>query len=198
MRRTVRLALGAVAILAASTALAQTPSNEYYPLKVGSKWVYKVNDTSIEVKVASFEKEGAKLETYVNSKQVASEVVEVKADGVYRTKINTTSIEPPVKFLELKDGKPAPKGTSWQIDSKIQNQTVKGKYTIKDDQEKVKVPAYPEAVTAVVVDGPDFDIQGTKTSVKWWFAPGKGVVKLSYTIGGTEATLELKEYTEGK
>lgn len=200
MPRTLRLAFGAVAILAASTALAQTQTQtftEYYPLKKDSKWVYKVGETTIEVKVASYDKDGAKLETLVNGKPVASEVVEVREDGVYRTKINATAIEPPVKFLELKGGKPADKGASWKVESKIQTQTVKGTFTVKDT-EKVKVPAAPDGVDAVVVDGPDFEIAGAKTAVKYWFAPNKGVVKLSYSIGGNDAVLELKEYVEGK
>ena len=202
MRRTVRLALGAATILAASTALAQTgtqtqtTATEYFPLKANSRWVYKVGEANIEVKVAGSEKDGFKLDTVVNGKAVASEVVEVKADGVYRTKINQTPIEPAVKILALKDGKPEKKDFNWTIDSKIQQQSVKGKWTIKDD--KVKVPAIPDGVDAVVVDGPDFEIAGAKTAVKYWFAPNKGVVKLQYSIGGNDAVLELKEYVEGK
>lgn len=200
MRRTVRLAVGAVAVLAASTALAQnqaqTTVSEYFPLKPNSKWVYKVGEATIEVKVSGTEKDGVKLDTVVNGKPVASEVVEVKADGVYRTKINATAIEPPVKFFAFKDGKPAPKDTTWKIDSKIQQQTVKGTFTVKDD--KVKVPAAPDGIDTVVVDGSDFEIAGAKTAVKYWFAAGKGVVKLQYSIGGNDAVLELKEYVEGK
>jgi hypothetical protein len=152
----------------------------------------------VEVKVAATDKPGeAKLDTVVNGKSVASETVEVKADGIYRTKINNTAIEPPVKFLELKDGKPAAKGASWAVDSKIQQQPIKGKFSIKDDKEKVKVAA--GEFEAVVVEGPDFEIAGNKTTVKYWFVAGKGVVKLSYTIGtANEQVLELKEYTEGK
>jgi hypothetical protein len=197
MRRTVRLALGAATILAASTALAQTPAgSEYFPLKANSRWVYKVNEATIEVKVSGSDKDGFKLDTVVNGKPVASEVVDVKADGVYRSKINQTAIEPPVKILALKDGKPEKKDFAWPVDSKIQQQAVKGKFTIKED--KVKVPAAPDGVDAVVVDGPDFEIAGAKTAVKYWFAPNKGVVKLSYSIGGNDAVLELKEYVEGK
>ena len=193
--RTLRFSLGLTAFLAASAALAQT-STDLYPLKKDSKWVYKVGETTIEVKVASVEKDGAKLDTVVNGKTVASEMVEVKADGVYRTKINNTAIEPAVKFLELKDGKAPFKGASWKVDSKIQQQAVKGTFTVKEDKEKTKVPL--GEFDAVLVDGSDFEIAGTKTAVKYWFAPGKGVVKLSYSIGGNEAVLELKEYTEGK
>jgi hypothetical protein len=198
MRRTGRLALGAVVVLAASFAMAQGPATEYYPLKPNSKWVYKVGETTITVRVASVDKDGsATLETLVNEKAqpVASEVIQVKADGVYRTKINKNDIKEPVKILELKNGK-IEKGLKWKVDSKIADQAIKGEFSITNDKEKVKVAA--GEFDAVVVDGPEFDIAGTKTSVKYWFVAGKGVVKLTYGIGGSDATLELKEYVEGK
>jgi hypothetical protein len=196
MRRTVRFAVGAVVLLAASTAMAQMATTDYYPLKNGSKWVYKVGETTITVKVSNVSNDGATLETLVNDKPVASEVIQVKKDGVYRSKINKADITPPVKILELKDGKVAAKGAKWKVESKIQDQAVKGEFVIKDDKEKVKVPA--GEFTTVVVDGSDFEIAGTKTGVKYWFAQGKGIVKLTYSIAGNDAVLELKEYTEGK
>jgi hypothetical protein len=195
MRRTVRLVLGAVLVLTASVALAQS-SSDYYPLKAGTKWVYKVGESTITVKVASVDANGATLETLVNDKAVASEVIQVKPDGIYRTKINKLDIKEPVKILDLKDGKPTAKGTKWKVDSKVSDQPVKGEFTIKEDKEKVKVPL--GEFETVVVDGPEFEIAGTKTGVKYWFTPGKGIVKLSYSIAGNEAVLELKEYTEGK
>ena len=195
MRRTVRLALGALVVFVASAALAQT-STGLYPLKKDTKWVYKVGETTITVKVTAADANGATLETLVNDKAVASEVIQVKADGVYRTKINKADINPPVKILELKDGKAVAKGAKWDVKSKIQDQEVKGTFTVKDDAEAVKVPAGD--FKAVVVDGPDFEIAGTKTGVKYWFSEGKGIVKLTYNIAGNEAVLELKEYTEGK
>jgi hypothetical protein len=187
--------MGAVLVLTASVALAQS-SSDYYPLKAGTKWVYKVGESTITVKVASVDASGATLETLVNDKAVASEVIQVKPDGIYRTKINKLDIKEPVKILDLKDGKPNVKGTKWKVDSKVSDQPVKGEFTIKEDKEKVKVPAGD--FEAVVVDGPDFEIAGTKTGVKYWFSPGKGIVKLTYSIAGNEAVLELKEYSEGK
>lgn len=195
MRRAVRMVLGSVVLFVASAALAQT--TDLYPLKKDTKWVYKVGETTITVKVTAADANGATLETLVNDKAVASEVIQVKADGIYRTKINKADIAPPVKILELKDGKAVAKGTKWKVDSKIQDQAVKGEFTIKDDAEKVKVPLKDFDKT-VVVDGPDFEIAGTKTGVKYWFASGVGIVKLTYNIAGNEAVLELKEYTEGK
>jgi hypothetical protein len=204
MRRLTRTVVGAVVVLAASTAVVAqqptaggTPGGEYYPLKVGNKWVYKVGDaTTIEMKVEKIDAGEATLNTYVNGKQVASEAVKVQADGILRTKINGTEIKPAVKFLAL----PVKKGDKWKVDSKItvtgQEHAIKGEFTTKEDKEKIKVK--DKDYETVVVDGPEFDIAGTKTAVKYWFAPNKGVVKLSYSIGGNDAVLELKEYVEGK
>lgn len=203
MRRTARIVVGAVVVLAASTAVvAQQPApgapagSDFYPLKVGNKWTYKVGDaTTIEMKVDKVDAGEATLKTYVNGKEVANESVKAAADGVFRTKINGTPISPPVKFLAL----PVKKGAEWPVDSKInvsgQEHAIKGKFTIKDDKEKLKVR--DKDYEAVEVDGPEFDIAGTKTAVKYWFVPGKGVVKLTYNIAGNEAVLELTEFTEG-
>ncbi len=196
MRRTVRATVGMFVVLVATSTLAAQTS-EYYPLKKDTKWVYKVGENTIEVKVTEVTPDGAKLETIVNNKAVASEVISVKADGVYRTKINNSEVKPAVKILELKDGKPAAAGTKWDVSSSIASQSIKGTFTIKSDKEKIKVPA-GEFDNAIYVEGPDFDIAGSKASVKYWFVPNKGVVKLTYSIGGNESQLELKEFAEGK
>src|SRR6185312_14895631 len=138
MLRTLRFIVGAFAILAASTALAQTPGNELFPLKKGSKWVYKVQDQEVTVEVVGPEKVGAdefiKVDTKVGGQVKASELYQVKADGIYRAKVKDDKVEPPVKILQL----PAKKGESWKIDSKVGTQTVKGEFKITDDKVKVK------------------------------------------------------------
>lgn len=204
MGRLSRLAIGAVCfMLATAVVVAQNPpaatapaagaTTDLYPLKNGSKWTYKIGDSQvIEVKVDKIDNGEATLVTLVNGKAVAKESVKVQADGVYRTKINDSTITPPVKFLAL----PPKKDTSWQVETKVQDQAIKGKFTIKE--EKLKEKIRDKEYETVVVDGPDFEIAGTKTSIKYWFAPGKGIVKLSYSIAGNEAVLELTDYTEGK
>lgn len=175
-------------------AAAPAATTDLFPLKAGSKWKYKLGDAQdVEIRVESVKDGEAKLGTYVQNRPVASETVQVKADGVYRTKINDSPITPPVKILAL----PAAKDGNWTIDSKIQDQALKGKYTIKDTKDKVKTKDGKE-YEAVVVDAPDLDVAGTKTSVKAWYSPTKGMVKLSYTINNYEATIELVEYIEGK
>jgi hypothetical protein len=170
-------------------------TGDYYPLKAGTKWVYKVGEVIVTVKVAGEEKGGGtKLETEVNGKTVASEVIQVTAEAIVRTKINNSEIKPPVAILKLTGGK-ATKGDKWTVNSTIQGQTDKGDFATVDDKVAVEVPA--GKYTAVAVEG-EFDIAGTKTAVKYYFAPGVGIVKQSYSIMGNEAVLELKEFTPGK
>ncbi|MFO0803801.1 MAG: hypothetical protein U0791_11865 [Gemmataceae bacterium] len=196
MLRTLRLIAGAAAVLLASTAIAQPPGSDLFPLKKGSKWVYKVADQEVTVVVVGPEKFGTedcvKVDTMVGGQVKASELYSVKADGVYRAKVKEDKVDPAVRILQL----PAKKGDSWKIDSKVGTQSVKGEFKLVDDKVKVKVGA--TEYDAVLVEGKELDIAGTKTSVSQWFVAGKGIVKLSYKIQDTEATLELKEYTEGK
>lgn len=197
MLRTLRLIAGAVAVLVASTAVAQQPAGaELFPLKKGSKWVYKVADQEVTVVVVGPEKfnneDCVKVDTMVGGQVKASELYYVKADGIYRSKVKEDKVDPAVRILQL----PAKKGDSWKIDSKVGTQSVKGEFKLVDDKVKVKVAA--GEFDAMLVEGKDLDIAGTKTSVSQWFVAGKGIVKLSYKIQDTEATLELKEYTEGK
>ena len=200
MLRSIRSVLGAAAVLLGGAVLAQppagAPASDLFPLKPKSVWVYKVSDKTVEVKVAGTEKynneECTKLDTYVDGKVQATELCIVKADGVYRVKVKDDKVDPAVKILPL----PAKKDTAWDVDFKVGSSTVKGKFKVKDEKEKVKTEA--GEFEAVVVDGPDLDIAGTKSSVKYWFVAGKGIVKLEYVIQGNKAELELKTYTEGK
>ena len=213
MRHTARLLCGTLFLLASTTLLAQppaapapaaapppaaapaAPTGDYYPLKAGTKWVYKVGEVLVTVKVAGDEKGGGTaLETLVNDKKVATEVIQMTPEAIVRNKINSSEIKPAVAILKLTGGK-ATKGDKWTVNSTIQGQTVKGDFTTTDDKAAVEVNG--QKYTAVAVEG-EFDIAGTKTSVKYYFAPGVGIVKQSYSIQGNEAVLELKEFTPGK
>ena len=196
MKRMTAGLAGLFVLLVTCSVWAQEPKESpWYPLKKDSTWTYKVMGNSITMKVTGFEKVGndnaAKIETIVNGKSVANEHIVVKDDGVYRVMINGQKPDAPVKFLEL----PPKAGASWDVATKIQNQDIKGKFTIK--QEDVKVPA-GEYKKAIVVDGSDFDIAGMKTNIKYWFAEKTGIVKLSFSLGGMDAVLELEKYEPGK
>ena len=197
MLRAMRLAVGAAAVLLGGTLLAQQKdapnADGYFPLKAKTKWTYKVQDQTIEVVVAGpgekiNNEETTKVDTLVNGKVVASELYSVKADGVYRVKVKDDKIDPPVKVLAV----PVKKGETWDIKSKVGTQTVAGKFTVKNDKEAVVVPA--GKFEAVLVEGADLDVAGTKTTVKMWFVKDKGIVKLSYKIQEAESVLELSKY----
>ena len=176
-------------------------TSDLYPLTKGSKWTYTMGQTEVVVKVTEVDpKDGAAtLVTEHQGKQVASETILVKADGIYRTKINATPItDAGVKILGLKDGKPT-KGEKWPVKAKVGTSEVSGEFETKDDKiATVKVGA-TDYKDVVYVEGPKFTIAGTETAVKYWFSPKFGVIKLSYSIGGTESTpLELKSFEAGK
>ena len=202
MLRAIRLTVGAVVVLVAGVALAQPPKEApnaegYFPLKVKTKWTYKVMDQTVEVVVAGTEKfnneDCTRFETMVNNKVVASELYSVKADGVYRVKVKDDKIDPPVKVLAI----PVKKDSSWKVNSKVGTQTVTGEFKIKDTKENVLKVAGMDIET-VLVEGVDLDVAGTKTTVRTWFAKDKGIVKLSYKIQDAESVLELIKYEEGK
>jgi hypothetical protein len=197
MQRTFRMAAAVTLLVAAGAAVAQAPAGtDLFPTKVGSKWVYKLNDQEVTVTVAGPEKVGAddgfKFDTAVGGAVKQSEVYLVKADGVYRAKVGDKKIEPPVKVLAL----PAKKDTTWDVDSKVGTEAIKGKFKVTDEKAKIKMGT--TEYEAVAVEGPEFEIAMTKTAIKQWFVPGKGIVKVEYTIGTATTTMELKEFTEKK
>lgn len=178
---------------------APTLESAYFPAKKGTKWTYKYaeSDVVMEVKESGAD---VKVETLSNNKAVASETLQLKADGIYRTKINTLDIVPPLKILELetKDGKlvPKAKGYKWKVDSKVQQASLTGDYEIGETA-KVSLPAPMGDVDATKVTA-TLNIAGTATTVTYWFAPNKGQVKVGYTIAGNTQEMSLKSMDPGK
>lgn len=186
--------IGILTLFVATFAVAQEAppkAGVYYPLKKDAKWTYASSQGPIEVKVISEDKGVFKLETTINGKMAASESIQVKDDGYYRTTINGTKADVPVKFLKL----PPAKGDTWDFEFKVQGQTVKGKYVVK--QESVKVPA-GEYKEAFLVDTQDTTIGNEKATLKTWFAPDVGIVKIQFSLAGQEADLKLEKYEPGK
>jgi hypothetical protein len=188
---------------APATPAAAPATTDLYPTKKGSKWVYKAGEVEVTLQAGETDaKTGeTKLDTIVQGKSVASETIKVTTDGVYRTKINNSAIEPPVKILELESKAGGaltakPVGTKWAVKSKVLQSDLAGEFTIaKIGEAEVGGVKYANAVT---VEGPTFNIASTETKVTYIFAPGKGVVKLSYAIAGNSTSLELKSFEEGK
>jgi hypothetical protein len=198
MLRVLRLSAVVAVVTVLGSAAAQGPAGgtDLFPTKVGTKWVYKINDQDVTVTVTGTEKVGDqdcfKFDTAVSGQTKQTELYCVKADGVYRARVGDKKIEPPVRVLAL----PAKKDTAWDVDSKVGTEAIKGKFKVTDEKAKLKVAGAD--VEAVLVEGADFEIAQTKTVIKQWFVPGKGIVKVEYTIQNNTTTMELKEFAEKK
>lgn len=173
----------------AAPAAAANVATGYMPAVKGTGWTYKSGENTIEMVIG----ETGTLDTMVAGKKVASETIETKADGIYRTKVNGVAIEPPVKIMALPaDGK----DVNWDVASKLNAQEIKGKFTQKGTKEKITVMGQP--VEAILVEGNEFSIANTKCTVKQWFVDGKFMVKMVYSIAGNESMIELTGFKPAK
>jgi hypothetical protein len=170
----------------------------YYPLKVGNKWTYKAGDaTKITVQVTKFEEVNkqnlAVLElTGGPAKSALVEKVAVKADGVYRYVAADKEVKPELRFLAL----PPKKDQTWDVMAMVGPEKLKGTFK-SGEMDELKVPAgtYKNVVT---VTGTEFEANGQKLSMTYYFAKDVGMIKQTIKIGGTEVVLELEEFVPGK
>jgi hypothetical protein len=168
---------------------------EYYPLAVGTTWVYEVNGQLAKMRVVEHEEVRgvlcARLENEVNGTTVATEHLSVKEDGVYRHSYNGTKIDPPLLFMKL----PFKKGATWKVKSKQSALTISGTLTW-DEEDDVDVPL--GTFKTVVVKG-EFETAGQTFTSTSWFVKGKGLIKQTMDLGGGNAVnLELKKFKLGE
>jgi hypothetical protein len=187
--------------------LAETP---YFPLQVGTTWIYKSGDNKLTQKVTKHEKVGdvfcARIETMYDAKPgaggappatVAVEHVAVMADGVYRHDFTLDGKEaksvPPICFLKL----PPNKDDTWVVDSKVLDKAIKCNF--KSGEAEVKVPASTyQTVTATCTD---LDVNGLKATVTYYFAKDVGMVKQVIESPGDKksiTTIELEKFEAPK
>jgi hypothetical protein len=170
---------------------------DYFPLKKGTRWVYKQGEAEVTVAVAGTERfdgeECVLVETSVGRAVVTSELYAVRRDGVYRVRVKDQAVTPPVKVLAF----PIKVDGSWPVESEIGGQGVKGRMAVKDDRAKVKTPA--GEFECVVVESADLTVAGAETKMRFWFAKGRGIVKQEFTLKGVDPiTLELEKFEQGE
>ena len=204
MLRAIRCVLGA-AILFGGGLLAQPPADNYFPLKLKSKWTYKIGDNFVDVTVAKMDKVGGddhyQLDTVVGKDPKMSETVFVRTDGkdpgVYRSRVKDDKVDPPFKVLAL----PVKKDASWDVNCKLGTQTIKGTLKVKNDKETIKLkgPNGDVEYETVLVESENMDIAGAKTTMRIWFAKNYGIVKQEVIVQGNDRVLlELFKYEEAK
>ncbi len=185
------LALALPAVFAAPAPDEKTA--DYYPLKVGNTWTYKVGPNKVVVKVVRIDDGVAHLESNTAGDKVTlTEEVQAKADGVYRVAAADKKVTPPIKFLLL----PPKKGESWEIDAKIGDEKLKGKFKVDEVAELTVGDKKYENV--VVVTGDDLDANGTKISVVTHYAKDVGMIKQTIKAADQSIVLELEKFEPGK
>jgi hypothetical protein len=167
--------------------------NEYYPLKEGSVWHYKLGDAKFRLKATKKEdfnnKTAWRLEMIGEGDRTMSfEHLFPTKDSVARLGFEGNKAEPAVMFLKNKPGE------EWAVDSKIGKETLKGKF--KSSEEKIKVG--DKEYETIVTTGDDIDGGGMKFSFKTYFAKKVGMVKQTITMGNQTVVIELEKYEEGK
>lgn len=206
MQKRIRLAFGCFTLCVLTSAVhAQQPlkSSEYFPTKIGTRWIYKTtagNETArIEVRIV--EKEAiagtmcVKLEaaTLVKNNvrtRIQNEHVHVSEKGAFRYAANNNNLTPPLQFLSF----PAKKGESWNVASRSLGLELKG--TFKIEEEEITVPA--GKFKAVVCRVENFTIDGKKVPHTYYFASGIGLIKQVVEYGGQTVVLELEKFEAAK
>jgi hypothetical protein len=189
----VKRTLGIVGLLVVGSAVfAQNAEMTYYPLKVGSKWTYRVGGQQMVLEVKRFDDvDGVKcavLETRADN-LIFSECVAPGADGLYRYKAQDSKITPPICFFKV----PPQRGLNWEVDSAAGKLRVQG--TFRMDEIEVTVPA---GKFKTFVSSFDVKQDGQMVSISIYLAPGVGMVKQRMNVGGQEVLVELEKYEEGK
>ncbi|MBM4068273.1 MAG: hypothetical protein FJ271_04935 [Planctomycetes bacterium] len=184
-------------IVCGAAAVADEKKTDYYPLKSGAKWHYRVQVGGQERKIvfhlAKIEtidgQRLGRLETVADGRVVASEHLTSTAKGVFRYRYNGVEVAPPLCLLKY----PVKDGDSW--DSAFTVGTEKATATCRVGREEIEVPAGKFKAVTVSVTA---DAANMKVSTTYWFVAGMGVVKQTADIGGNAITLELEKLEKGK
>lgn len=190
----------------------------YFPLNVGTKWLYKAGDQKVVIRVDDLDFK----ERRVDGKKNGLDEKIVEKVPCYRLEViggTTQDLETRRKdsaairaltehVAVLEDGiyrfsgagkdfnpplrffkLPLNDGESWTCDSTTDGTTLKGGFKAKRDRVSVPAGSYDTmAVTGAIQIGPK------KMDVQYWFAPNVGIVKQYVKIGDYEVTLELEKF----
>ena len=182
--------------LCAAPAERDTP--DYYPLKAGTTWEYKVitaqGTGTVTNTIAKIEKiDGkplARLECEARGQVVASEHLTSTDKGIFRHRFNGIDFSPPVCLVKL----PVKEGETWETEVKAGKATNKIACKVMGNEEvTVGSGKYKALKTSVEVEE-----NGQKVLSTYWFAANVGIVKQVIEIGPTKYTMELEKFKMGK
>lgn len=199
--KTILRAVAFVAMTAAA-ATAQSPpagkteakAADYFPLKVGTKWTYRIDNGSgqkvrLSRQVTGTEADGsARLEIITDQqKDRGTERVLTNGQGVFRVEMSGYAVTPPLCLLKY----PAKPGQTWDSDMKTGVGPLAKVHGSQGAPEEVEVPAGKYRAipcTIVVTAGSE------KSTNVFWFAEGVGIVKQRSELGDVSVVVELTKY----
>ncbi len=189
----------------AAPSFAADNDKDYFPLKIGTKWTYKVEgkDARFVVTAVGDEKVGAvacvKLEARLMDQVVGTEHVAWRKDGLCRYKFSDMGIEPAICFLKAG----AKKGDSWKHDFKVGQVKANVRYEVDFADAKVPAGEFKNAMIIKAVAAEKAEVEGKGDQIintTIWYVKGKGMVKQSIDFVGTDikVRLELESIDEPK
>lgn len=192
-----KLTVLVVVVLAALSSRVRADGPDYYPLKVGTKWTYRVQaggqQGQVTTHIAKIEKIDdqalARHETQAQGNLSATEHLSSTAKGIYRHRLNGVEVVPPVCVLRY----PVKPGDTWTSEAKIGELPIK--MSSRVGEEEVTVPLGKYKAVTLQVEG---DFGGTKIHTTYWFVANIGFVKQTADIGNMQITLELEKFEPGK
>jgi hypothetical protein len=168
---------------------------DYYPLKVGTKWTFAVDQgTGLKVQVTN---QIAKLETIdgkalavqqtvVDGKITATEHLASTPQGVFRYRMNGIVMKPPACILKY----PVKEGERWEAATTAGNQRVILEFEAGKSEE-VTTPAGRYKTVSVMGTASE---GGTKIGSTCWYAPNVGIVKQRTDSAGKQIHVELVKF----
>lgn len=176
-------------------------SSPYYPLKVGTRWLYKSADHALEVRVVKHERVGqtacALLETTRDGVKVASEHLFAKNDGVYRLSADGKVFTRPIPLLKM----PPKRGQHWSVTFEQQRPPQRGVFETGAEDVDVAIGSFhgPDVVRAsrlaVTLRGEILAGEVPTVRFRYWFVWDVGIVKQVITTRERTVEYELIKFS---
>lgn len=166
----------------------------YYPLRLGTRWVYKGPGHQLVRRVVKHEVVGHKacalVETERDGQVTDSEHIYATPKGIFRLSANGQKLLEPMTVLYL----PLERGRTWSVDYPPNGRSRSGAFRM--DEGDVQVPA--GKFRAITLEGEIREDGRRVVVVSYWFAHGTGEVKRVLRTDGQTTTYELEKFEPGK
>jgi hypothetical protein len=178
----------------------RVPSSPYYPLKIGTRWLYKGGDHQLEVRVVKHVKVNGKpcaqLESYRDGTRVAREHIFAANDGVYRLSADGKVFNPPLALLKL----PAQRGLRWTVTFEQQQPVMRGVFEMGAEEVDVAYSSFADDTPvrdrrkALTLQGEIIEGDISTVRFRYWYVWDVGIVKQVLKLRDRTVEYELIKF----